>query len=458
MALVRPRLTDHHGIDVAQEALDFAIPLLDEDIPLYVDPFLLWKSPSQQDTSLHLAVTNAFNHLGHLVHKSRDTEAREILVAASECAEAGLGLSRSRVGTKIGPSKADEILALFRQVPSYAEHGFTHPEEIQLYVQGISADRVSDFTCSFIKSWLIDYTTQVCGELGVPLVTTPVDVVYDHRAHRLCHDTRARLPVNPTNGRPLVVVPKRWLRHHPWINFDDYYKDHCPLNRVFAEGDTRTPVKVLTFNRDNFGVVQEYIRAKERTQADCKTDPLFRQIPVTSAKSKLASLLKLPTGKTDGADREYEDLVAQLLASLLYPDLDFAEEQSRTVSGRLIRDLLFYNNRSIPFLKEIHDDYGTRQLVFEIKNVAEVDSEHINQLNRYLDAGLGRFGVLVTRHPLKRAMRGNTIDLWSGQRKCIVLLTDSDLELMVNVFESKQRAPIDVLKRAYVEFRRECPS
>lgn len=60
------RLTDHYGILVPQADLDFAIPFLDEDIPLYADPFLLWRSPSQQDQALHTSLLNAFNHLGHL--------------------------------------------------------------------------------------------------------------------------------------------------------------------------------------------------------------------------------------------------------------------------------------------------------------------------------------------------------------------------------------------------------
>lgn len=38
--LIRPRLTDYHGISLAQEDTDFAIPFFDEDIPLYVDPIL----------------------------------------------------------------------------------------------------------------------------------------------------------------------------------------------------------------------------------------------------------------------------------------------------------------------------------------------------------------------------------------------------------------------------------
>ena len=71
MALVRPRLTDHHKISVAQADVDFAIPLLDADIPLYLDPFLLWKSPSQQDQALHTALVNTFNHQSWLVKKGR---------------------------------------------------------------------------------------------------------------------------------------------------------------------------------------------------------------------------------------------------------------------------------------------------------------------------------------------------------------------------------------------------
>jgi hypothetical protein len=34
MALVRPRLNDHHNLAFAQEEVDFAIPFLDEDVPL----------------------------------------------------------------------------------------------------------------------------------------------------------------------------------------------------------------------------------------------------------------------------------------------------------------------------------------------------------------------------------------------------------------------------------------
>lgn len=75
----------------------------------------------------------------------------------------------------------------------------------------------------------------------------------------------------------------------------------------------------------------------------------------------------------------------------------------------------------------------------------------MDQLNRYLKDSLGNFGVLVTRNPLKKARFSSTIDLWSGQRKAIVTLTDVDIEQMVEVFDSKQREPLDVIIKKYSE-------
>lgn len=265
------------------------------------------------------------------------------------------------------------------------------------------------------------------------------------------------MPIDPTDNRPLLLVPKRWLRFVPWINYEDYFEKHCPQDDISHNPETLTRVEVLNYNRDNYAVVSAYIEAKERNFSDAQNDPLFSQIPIQSARNKLAQIKKLPTGKTDGADIKYEAAVGQLLPSLLYPNMDFAQLQARTESGVSIRDLIFYNTRRTPFLQEIFADYESRQITFEMKNVAEIERTHVDQVNRYLTNELGRFGIFVTRNPLKKAMMKRTIDLWSGQRKVIIALTDSDLEQMVEVFDSKQRDPIDVIVKKYVEFQRNCP-
>ena len=300
---IHPRLTDYYGIAAPQASLDFAIPFFNEDVPLYVDPFLLWRSPSQVDQGLHTSLINAFNHLGYLARRGDREKAVAALVLASECEEVGLGSSAKRKGKRIGSAKANEIIDLFENIPQYRDRGFRHFEEIQFYVDMISKDRISDIACNFIKSFLIDFTIQQCNSLGIPLSKHDLVSVYDYRTNEFKQEKGISLPANPENWLPLIFVPKRWLRFVPWLSFDDYFQAHCPQDDIAHQGETLERVDVLNFNRSHFDVVDAYIVEKERTFEDCHSDPLFSQIPVISAKQKLTLIKKLPAGKDDNATR-----------------------------------------------------------------------------------------------------------------------------------------------------------
>lgn len=166
--LVRPRLNDYYGIFLNQAKVDFAIPYLNEDIPLYVDPFRLWQSPSYQDNGLHILFQNAFNCLGKMYLEGQQEKAVELLKRISECNEVGLGNSNSRNGRKIGDGIAIDILRLYETIPSINKYGLKHPEVIQMLVNDISKDRISDIASNMLGSFLIDYTIQECRQYGIP--------------------------------------------------------------------------------------------------------------------------------------------------------------------------------------------------------------------------------------------------------------------------------------------------
>lgn len=455
MELIRPRLTDCYNIFLSQEQIDFLIPVLDEDLPFYVDPFLLWKSPSQQDNSLHRLMIDTFNNLGKL-YLDGDKRAVSLLVDLSECEEAGLGYSGNRKGLRISNNKAREILDLYHRIPQIGSFGIRHIEIIQLFIDQFSKDRISDIACSILKSFLIDYSIDQSKRYNIPLFDVEVKKLLDTRRFDIIQEN-VRLPINPETKNPILLIPKRWLRKNIWINTDDYFDDYLSKETQIAIEQHLEKGEILQYNRNNYDIVSSYVEVKERKQSDCKNDPLFTPIPIYSAKRKLNQIKKLPTGKKDNADIKYEKFISQLFASVLYPHLDFAETQSRIDSGSQIRDLIFYNNRSIDFLDEIYKDYDSKQLIMEMKNVFAIKREHINQLNRYLSNQFGNFGIIITRNPLSKAMFKNTIDLWSGHRKCIIALTDVDVEMMVNIFEDKQRLPYEVIKKKYLEFTRKCP-
>jgi len=275
MPLIRPRLNDFHNLPFIQEEVDFAIPFLGEDIPLYVDPFLLWKINSQQDNSLHTSLVNSFNQLGHLYVNRKENETKNILIELSECNEVGLGNSKTRQGKKIGEKTADEILALFKSIPQINKQGFQHFEEIQLFVDNISKDRISDISCSLIKSFLIDFTIEQCQKLGIPIEKCTVSI-YDYKNQKIKNE-ETYLPINPENKQPIILTPKRWLRYVPWINYDDYFESYYIKDVDKTYDGKLNRVQILNFNRNNYDLVHAYISLKEQNTKTLQTTLYFRK-------------------------------------------------------------------------------------------------------------------------------------------------------------------------------------
>ena len=454
--IVRPRLSDYYNIPLLQSEVDFAIPFMDEDIPLYVDPFLMWKSPSQMDNMLHAGIMQSFNQLGSMYVGNKQDEAIESIIYLSECVEVGLGTSKTRKGRPISKEQAKAILDLYKDVPQINQYGLKHLEQVQLLVDNISKDRICDISCSLIKSFLIDYTIDQCKRLGIPMRLIKISL-YDYKTCKIITE-KTTLPINEGNKQPILLVPKRWLRYSPWLNYDDYFKHYLIKNIEVEYDGVNNRIEVLKYNRQNFNMVEQYIALKEREFGRCENDPLFSKIPIHSANRKVLDIKTLPTGKMNNADKKYEELMGKVLSSFLFPHLDFAKEQSRIDSGTQIRDLIFYNNTSTDFLAEIYYTYDCKQIVFELKNVKDIEREHINQINRYMSDSFGRFGIIFTRNKPSKQMLQNTVDLWSGQRRCILIMDDSDLELMCSCNKNQQRQPIEVIKKKYIEFTRMCPN
>ncbi len=214
---------------------------------------------------------------------------------------------------------------------------------------------------------------------------------------------------------------------------------------------------VLAYNRAHFEVVRGYVAEREAHAEACGPDLLFAPLKLTTVRKKVAELQALRTGRDDGEDKKFEALAFDILSSLLYPELDLAAQQVRTVSGAHIRDVIFHNDGKTPFLTDLRDLYGARQAVFELKNVAELQPEHVNQLHRYLDdEEMGRFGVLMARKPPSASVNRNIVDLHSSKRAAILCLDDSDLALMISLLESGRR-PVEALRKKHVEFTRRLP-
>jgi hypothetical protein len=347
---------------------------------------------------------------------------------------------------------------VFRSTPQLLEGQLDHIEELQLFVSGIGEDRISDVTGSILRDFFIEYSAEQASVWGLPTEVFPSGLVWDTTRNTWTAGAKVELPYNPIDGTPLLLAPLNLLRHLPWINYEDFYRSYFS-RYVLAPGralSKQSKANVLAYNRANYEVVQRYVTGKERAAAACHPTPLFEPLRLATLKTKLKKLRATPLGAS-GHDKAYEEAAYDLLSSLLYPELELAATQVRTIGGIHIRDVIFYNDGKNSFLRDLRERYEARQLVFELKNVKSLDTEHVNQLYRYLGGEFGNVGVLVTRNPVPKNVQRNIVDLHSGKRAVIVCLDDRDLEQMVSVLEAHRR-PIEVVKKKYVELTRLLPS
>jgi hypothetical protein len=456
--MLKRRLIDAFDLTFTQDSVSFAIPHLEEDIPLYLDPFLLWSSGDAEYRQLHEQLVGFLAQFGQLALDGRESAAQQLLLTCEEPRELGLGYAQgSKRGSFIGPATAQMAVRLYIDTPQLHDERLEHIEELGLFLPRIAEDRISDLTACVLREFLVRFTEEQARIHGVPSLRFRIPPVWDSEVGEWRTGLTAHLPYHPDTQSPLLFAPLDLLRHLPWINYPDYYKSYFSRHVLPAKPQRGQIAKaeVLAHNRANYKSVERYVEHKEKTAALAKPDPLFEPLALSTIQRKVKLLNKLPTGAGETA-RTYEELVHDILASALYPELGFADSQVRTDSGAHIRDLLFYNDGKLEFTRDLREQYGARQLVFELKNVANLEPEHVNQLYRYLDGDFGRIGVLVSRTEPPRAVRRNIVDLHSSKRTAVVCLTDADLELMFRMLEARRR-PIEVIKKKYVEFVRTLP-
>ncbi len=75
--------------------------------------------------------------------------------------------------------------------------------------------------------------------------------------------------------------------------------------------------------------------------------------------------------------------------------------------------------------KRVLDDYGARQIVFEIKNYAELNNDDFRQALSYATPAYGNFVVIVTRGlntGLSAHARNFVKEIWDGHKKLLVVV------------------------------------
>lgn len=162
-------------------------------------------------------------------------------------------------------------------------------------------------------------------------------------------------------------------------------------------------------------------------------------------------LRKLEPGRRHA--RQYEELMEDTLPFLFEGHLSDFEFQVRHEEGEEIWDGIAFNSSAAPFWSTIRQEHGAGQILFEIKNVQSLKSEHVHQVRGYLSDPHVRFALIVTRNaPTTGASRAARRSL-ERDGLVVLILGDDDILEMLRV-KADGGDPSDCLRRAYLAFTR----
>jgi hypothetical protein len=463
-----PTFSEAFGVAISQSEADFVVPDLATDIPVCIDPFLLFKSRDPYFRELHEQLLNVFRHAFDL-HGAGDRASLDRLIDFPEVSSIGFGYTKGRWGGSGLGWQLNRLLAdLLAASADIRYRGLRHVEELQLLAVGVGPDRVSDIAANVLKLQLVQYTQEQSNLWGIPLQKGAPLAHYLNHDEMEWEDGYYDLPINPLSGDPLLLVPRRIVRLLPWINYDDFCTSEARLllpprarlprypGQPAEERAAVAKEEMVAKLRERPTVLDAYISRKERT-AD-RAVPVLQDADDAHVEATATDLIQrldaIPTGVA--AATEYQRLVYEVLNFLFEPELTGGQLEVLTYMGTERRDIVYWNEAEQSFWAYVRETYLSPLVMFEVKNVNAVEIEHVNQTATYLGARLGMLGFIVTRNAPSDAVIRKTYSVFNDTptppRRIVIVLSDADLRAMINE-RVERRGATPYVQAIYRTFR-----
>lgn len=268
---VSPKVLDRYGA--------FNISLV-TDLPLFIDPFLLFNSKKKEYRQLH---DNIIGYLRFLKNKSVARAVNSALLKAwyhfSEIKENWLGFCVSgNTGRGLGNDFAralnENLRLLFRDFGSEKVTKGSHLEKLCLIKEGVGRDTISDFTTNLIKEYLLNYTQTFAKKYIDKKYRREIAIVRIN----FNYDTETwqsgifDLPV--FNDNYVLLTPKDILtKDDTWINKPDFFREFDSIPDAIENDQLRAQI-----NNYFLSVLPKKPTAKDEHRAAAATALKFPEL------------------------------------------------------------------------------------------------------------------------------------------------------------------------------------
>jgi hypothetical protein len=324
------RLSDLFKFDPLKA--DFIDIDLGDDLPMFVDPMLFWRSPHPEHHAVHATLVKFFEIAIAKIKGGHTDYAKsmcifpepENLIGFSHTGHAGHGMS-----AKLGQKIFNEIVAS----PDIQTHGLKFLNEFQLLIEGIGADLVSDMTVNISKRYFIDYTNRQCEFWKIPVFHCMTKVFYYDEF--VWDDAQVTLPLHPVTGAQFILTPKSVCRHRfVELNCNQIYRDLLRyVYREQIETDRRFGALGKTPKVTWKQVEELYPNRKGFIVAALKEDPSLRHQFVDSVSRNIEGQAATLTLKNLALDSWTGKQLNEIIRDIADPDINNTDLKAKISKG-----------------------------------------------------------------------------------------------------------------------------
>jgi hypothetical protein len=225
--------SDYFGVDTStlDEYGAFNVSLIN-DLPVFIDPFLLFSSDKDKYQLLHNEVIKYITFLREMSDKGEISkglvrhwflfpEVKQNWLGYSKTGNGGSGL-----GPKFASAMNENLCTIFNDFGAEQITQSSHLEKLCLIKDGVGKDSISDFTTNLIKGYLCEYTEEFAKNNLSSFRTKTVSVPhakFDYHSRRWIAK-KYSLPY--IDGDFVLLTPKDILtKDEAWINKHDIIGD-----------------------------------------------------------------------------------------------------------------------------------------------------------------------------------------------------------------------------------------
>lgn len=332
------------------------------DIPLFVDPFLIFESDSPEYQKLHRDIVEYLKFLKLVASDAaKDSGKRKAWFYFSEVGQNWLGFSRSGnqgagLGEKFSKSLSGGLGRILNSVGNEDITTGTHLEKLCLLGDGIGRDRISDFTVNLIKSYLAEYTQKFASIYINDSLLKDVSVeraIFDYRTSRWKPKTY-RLPYYVESADYILLTPADILtKDDTWISSSSFYSELPHLPNAIDNEELRT-----TINNYVNSIMPDEPTADEKREVykkAAKEFPVLIDIYIKRQEDDGDRAVNISSAKVQYAEEIFIDN-AKYAMKKLTTETDFYDSDSRSEASSFEEVL-----RRVGILKRfIEDNDGYR--------------------------------------------------------------------------------------------------